>query len=200
MTEKPERKGRGRLSGIEQLPEEAGEIIATAAAALHDRSRTQLEIYQEFHAALETLRRESRGELDFQIPSLSAFNRYSIRLATLTRRLEQTREIADAIAQRFGSETSDNLTIFAAEMIKSLVLELLERGGEAGFTPKDALELAGALRAAAQAQGVSTARREKLEKDLKKEVGAAVDQVAKVKGITAETAEAIKAQILGVRA
>lgn len=192
-------KGRGQLSGIERLPPECDQIIADAAAALQDRERTQLDIYEEFFNRLNALKREHRGELEFAIPSFTAFNRYSIRLATMTRRLNETREIAAAIAGRFDAGASDNLTLIAAEAVKTLVFELLTNTGEAGVDPKGALQLAGALYRANQAQHISTARRAKVEKDFAKQVDVAVDQVAKVKGMTAETAEAIKAQILGVR-
>lgn len=191
--------GRGRLSGIEQLPEEAGPIIAAAAEALRDRDRTQIDIYQEFFNALEELKREHRGELEFTIPSFSAFNRYSIKLATLTRRLEATREIAATISKRFDAEASDDLTLIAAEAIKTLVFELLTDGGEAGIDPKGAMALANALHKATQAQGVSTARRIKVEAAFKEKVDQAVESVAKAKGMSAETAETIKAQILGVK-
>lgn len=193
------RKGRGRLSGIELLPAECDEVIAWAAGELRDRDRTQLDIYQEFVGKLEELSREHRGEVEITIPSFSAFNRYSIKLATMTRRIEETREIAGAIAGRFDAEASDNLTLIAAEAIKTLVFEVLTAAGEHGIDPKGAMQLAAALRSATQAQGVSTARRAKVEKDFAKEVDEAVEQVARVKGLTEETAEAIKAQILGVR-
>ena len=193
------RKGRGRLAAIELLPAEADPVIAWAADELRDRDRTQTEIYEEFYSKLEELQREHRGELEFAIPSRSAFNRYSIRLATMTRRMEETREIAGAIAKRFDAEASDDLTLIAAEAIKTLVFETLTAAGEHGVDPKGAMQLANALRAATQAQGVSTARRVKVEKAFAKDVNAALDQVAKVKGMTAETVEAIKDQILGVR-
>lgn len=192
-------KGRGRLTGIELLPPEATPAIAWAADALRNRERTQLDIYQEFCARLEAIQREHRGELDFAIPSFSAFNRYSIRLATLTRRLEETREIAGAISKRFDAEASDDLTLIAAEAIKTLVFEVLTAAGEHGIDPKGAMNLANALRAAAQAQGVSTARREKVEKAFGEKVEDAVATVVREKGISTETAEAIKAKILGVR-
>lgn len=192
--------GRGRLSGIELLPREADPIIAWAAGELRNRERTQLDIYQEFYAQLEALKREHRGELDFAIPSFSAFNRHSIKLATLSRRIDETREIAGALADKFDAGASDNLTVIAAEAIKTLIFEILTAAGEHGVDPKGAMNLANALRAAAQAQGVSTARRQKVEAEFAKDVEKAVDVVARQKGMTAETAEAIKAQILGVRA
>ena len=193
------RRGRGRLSGIEQLPEEADPIIAWASEELRNRDRTQQEIYEEFFLKLQQLQAEHHGELEFSIPSKSAFNRYSIRLATMTRRLEETREIAGAISKRFDAEASDDLTLIAAEAIKTLVFEVLTAAGESGVDPKGAMNLANALRAATQAQGVSTARRQKVEKEFGEKVDDAVKQVAKVKGLTAETAEEIKAQILGVK-
>ncbi|MBO0346029.1 DUF3486 family protein [Roseibium sp. CAU 1637] len=192
-------KGRGRLSAIEQLPPECDDTIAWAANELRMRERTQTDIYQEFHGRLEAVLREQRGEIEFKIPSFSAFNRYSLKLAMLTRRLEETREIAGSIADKFDAEASDDLTLIAAEAVKTLVFELLTDAGESGIDPKGALNLAGALRAAAQAQGVSTQRRQKVEKDFADKATEAVETVARVKGLTAETAEAIKAQILGVQ-
>lgn len=193
-------KGRGRLSGIELLPPEATPIIAWAAEELRDRDRTQTDIYQEFCAKLDALQREHRGELDFAIPSFSAFNRHSIKLATLTRRLDETREISGVLAEKFDAKASDDLTVIAAEAIKTLVFEVVMAAGDARISPKGAVELANALKAAAQAQGVSTSRRQKVEKDFAEKVTEAVDTVARVKGMTAETATAIKEQILGVRA
>ncbi len=192
-------KGRGRLSGIEQLPGEATPIIAWANEELRNRERTQLDIYQEFVARLEALSREHRGEIDIAVPSFTAFNRHSIKLATLSRRLDETREIAGVIAKKFDAGDSDNLTVIAAEAIKTLVFEVLTAAGEHGIDPKGAMNLANALRAAAQAQGVSTTRRQKVEREFAGQVEAAVETVVREKGMSAETAEAIKAKILGVR-
>lgn len=194
------RKGRGQLSAIERLPPECDDIIDWAEGELRDRERTQTEIYEEFFLKMQALQAAHHGELDFTIPSFSAFNRHSLKLAILTRRMEQTSDIAEAIGKRFDAQKSDNLTVMAAEAIKTLVFELITRGGEAGFTPKGAKELADALRSASQAQSVSTGRRVKVDKEFKADVEKAVDTVAKAKGMSAETADAIKAQILGVRA
>ncbi|WP_085025581.1 phage protein Gp27 family protein [Ensifer aridi] len=171
--------GRGRPTNIEMLPEACGPVVAWAADELQKRDRTQTDIYSEFVSQLEAIQREHRGEIEFPIPSFSAFNRYSIKLATLTSRLNETREIASTLAEKFDAADSDNLTLIAAEAIKTLIFELLTNSGEAGIDPKGAMSLANALRAAAQAQGVSTARRQKVEKDLGEKVGQAVDAVEK---------------------
>ncbi|RRY09019.1 DUF3486 family protein [Brucella anthropi] len=191
-------RGRGRLTGLELLPEECGPVVAWAAEQLKDRDRTQTEIYEEFYAKLEALRQEYRGELEFTIPSFSAFNRYSIKLAALTQRLEETREIATSIAGRFDAQADDDLTIIAASAIKTLVFELIMGAGEAGRDPKEAMQLAAALRSAAQAQGVSTARRQKVEKEFGEKVTEAVQTVARTKGISADATDEILSRILGV--
>lgn len=190
--------GRGRLNGIELLPEECAPAVAWAAEALQERDRPQTEIYQEFVAKLQAIDKEYRGELDIRIPSFSAFNRYSIKLATMTRRLDETRDIAKAIAGKFDAAASDDLTLIAAEAIKTLIFELLTSRGESGIDPKGAMALANALRSAAQAQTVSSDRRRKVEADFADKAKAAVANVAKAKGLTAETAEEILSRILGV--
>lgn len=191
-------KGRGQLSAIERLPDACEPVIAWAANELRDREKTQTEIYEEFFSRLEAVKREHRGELDFVIPSFSAFNRFSLKLSALTRRLEATREIAATISERFDAEASDDLTLIAAEAIKTLVFEILTDAGESGVDPKGAMALANALHKATQAQSVSTARRQKVEKEFADKANAAIDKVAAVKGLTKDTVEDIKAKILGV--
>ncbi len=190
--------GRSRLTGIDLLPEECQPIVAWAASELQNRDRTQTEIYEEFVGKLQALDREYRGELEIKVPSFSAFNRYSIKLATMTRRLDETREIATAIAGKFDAQASDDLTLIAAEAIKTLIFELLTSKGESGIDPKGTMALANALRAAAQAQTVSTARRQKVEADFAEKAEKAVNSVTKSRGLTAETAQDILSQILGV--
>lgn len=185
-------KGRGQLSGIERLPVECDPIITWAAEELRDNKRTQTDIYKEFFQKLQALQSEYRGELEFTIPSFQAFNRYSIKLAELTRRLDETREIAGAIAGRFDAKASDDLTLIAGEAIKTLVFEIVTSAGKSGVDPKSAMNLASALVKAAQAQGVSTARRQKVEKDFKGKVDEAIDKVSDVLGQTQDGAAVLK--------
>lgn len=190
--------GRGPLSSLERLPPECEGLIADAATALAERKQTQLEIYQAFVAGCEALMKEHRGELEFTIPSFSSFNRYSMRQSRLSRRLQETNSIVAALSQTFDAKASDDLTIITAETIKALVLHMLGDAAD-GIAPLAAMQLATAFKQATQAQNISTDRRRKLDADFAKQVDAAVSTVAKAKGMTAETAEAIKAQILGVK-
>ncbi|MFB2553351.1 DUF3486 family protein [Ensifer soli] len=191
-------KGLGRRSSIELLPEECAPIIAWAADEMHAKNRTLTDIYGEFVERLEALQREYRGELEFKIPSFSMFHRHGVKLATVSARLMQTREIASTLAEKFDAAQSDDLTLIAAEAIKTLIFEVLTMAGEGGIDPKGAMALANALRAATQAQSVSTQRRQKVEKEFADKVDQAVETAGRVKGLSKETVDDIKRQILGV--
>lgn len=190
-------RGRGRLTAIDLLPDECTEIIGWAAQELASRDRTQLVIYGEFKTKLIALQGETG--IGFDIPSFSAFNRHSTRLAQMTRRLEQTREIAATISERFDAEASDDLTLIAAEAIKTLVFEVLQDSGEGGLSPKGAMELANALRSATAAQSVSTARRQKVEAEFAKKTDAAIEKVAKEAGLSQDRIAQLRRDFLGVR-
>ncbi len=191
--------GRGRLSSFDTLPHQTEGIVAWAASELADREKTQTDIYAEFVTKCEALMAEHRGELEFDIPAFSSFNRYSIRQARLSKRLTETREIVAVLAQKHDVQASDDLTIIAGEMIKSLVLHMLGDGAD-GVLPKDIMHLAGAFKLAQQAQNMSSDRKTKEDKKLESRIVDAVDAVAKATGMTAATAEAIKAEVLGVQA
>lgn len=188
-------KGRGRLSSIQLLPEEASTIVSWATAELNRNKRTQIDIYDEFVARLEELKRQYDGKLEFEIPALRSFSRHSFRLARVAEGLNRTREVVEALRDFYDPKASDDLTIMATEAIKAAVFEHYEAREELKLTTKNLKEMADAIRSATQAQNTSTARLQKTEKEVVK----AVDSVAKAKGLSAETAEEIKAKILGVR-
>ena len=180
------------------MPIEAEGIIAWAASELAARVRTQTDIYQEFVAKCEVLMAEYRGELEFTIPAFPSFNRYSLRQAQMTRRLDETNAMVKVLADKFDAKKSDDLTILTAETIKALVFQMYGDATEQ-IDPKDAMHLASAFKNAVQAQNISSDRRRKQELDFASKVETAVDTVAKSAGMTKETAEKIKAEILGVQ-
>ena len=189
-------RGRGRLSSIDLLPEQCDGVIAWAAQELAARDQTQIEIHKDFEAKLLEIQKATG--VDFDIPSFSSFNRYSVRLAAIARRIEDTRSIAKTISERLDAGASDDLTIIAAESIKTVIFEILQSSGEAGISTKGAQELANALRAAAAAQSVSTARRQKVEADFANEVDEAVDKASIQAGLSADQVDQIKREVLGV--
>ncbi len=97
------------------------------------------------------------------------------------------------------AEASDDLTLIAAEAIKTLVFEVLTSAGECGIDPKGAMQLAAALRAATQAQGVSTTRRQKIEAEFEEKADEAIEKVSKSAGLNAEQVAQLRRDFLGVR-
>jgi hypothetical protein len=97
------------------------------------------------------------------------------------------------------ASASDDLTLIAAEAIKTLIFELLQQGGDAGLSPKGAMELANALRAATAAQASSTSRRQKIEKEFESKVEAVTDAMVKQVGLSADQVAQIRRDVLGVR-
>ncbi|HRM74550.1 MAG TPA: DUF3486 family protein, partial [Paracoccus sp. (in: a-proteobacteria)] len=112
------RAGRGRLSTIDLLPAEADDTVTWAFGELRERARTQQDIHAEFNKRL--------AEIQLGPISFSAFNRHSIRLSAMARRHEEVRAITSALTERLDPGQADDLTIMAAETIKTLVFELME--------------------------------------------------------------------------
>lgn len=143
------REGRGRLSSIEQLPPEADPDIQWAVQQLIARERTQADILFELNDRLAVL--------GIEPISSSAFNRYSMRRAALTRRLEETRQVSKAVVEAVGHDSADDMTIALVQLIKDASMELLEDGK---LNSKSLMELARALSAAMTAQKQSAANLE----------------------------------------
>lgn len=182
------RHGRGRLSSIDLLPEEADEAVSWAFEQLRERERTQKDIHAEFNDRL--------AELDLGPISLSAFNRHSIRLAAMARRHQEARSIASTLVERLDPQDADQLTIAAAETIKMLVYELMEGDG---ITPKQTMELARALVAAESASQKPQARKREQRKAFEKEVDTALDRAVTEGGLSAERKAELRRDLLGVR-
>lgn len=181
--------GRGRLSSIDLLPEEAEDDIVWACQELYARTRTQEDIRFELNDRLE-----AKG---IEPVSRSAFNRKAVRLAAAQRRMQDARAMFEGLSEQFTAEDVDQNTILLGEFIKTLIVELV--GDDSGEkTPKQAMELARAFQATVAAQKISTERRQKIEADFAAKAGKAIDQVAQVKGLTADTVEEIKSKVLGV--
>ncbi|ACF01889.1 Mu-like prophage FluMu protein GP27 [Rhodopseudomonas palustris TIE-1] len=197
---KAARHKRGRLSEIDKLPEWADEAKLWAFEQLKERKLTQLEILDGFNGRLKVAAFE-QGITDPPVISRSAFNRTAIRIAILSRRLEETREIAAVIAPKLDEAGDNSLTLMVAETLKTLISEMLGNAGELtadGATAEMLMMTARALAAAEQAKRISADGRRKIEAELNAKASKAVDQVAKAKGLTTETVDAIKAKILGI--
>lgn len=184
-------KGRGRLSSLDLLPPEAQHIVEWAGKELAQQKRTQQDIWEEFNTKLLT------ENPNIKPISSSAFNRHSIRQSMMSRRLILQREITASMAEQLGEDSSDDTTIIAAEAIKTLIFELLSEAGEAGMSAKEVQSLSTALKQATHATHISTDRRERIQAKFEKNAVIAIDKVAKLKGVSADTVKTLKAALTG---
>lgn len=179
--------GRGQLSSIDKLPEEADEDILWALEQLRERKLPQSAILMEFNERL--------ADKGIEAISKSAFNRYSIRKARQFRRLDEVQSLGSELAASMGAEEPDQVTIAIAELLKVAAFEIIE-GGE--LKTKEVMELSRALQSAVGAQEKSAQYRERLQKELAKAADR-VESVASEAGLSASTVAQMRREFLGVR-
>ncbi len=187
------RRARGRLSSIDLLPEEAEEDIKWAYEQLKKRKRPQTEILDQLNLKLKIK----------NLPpiSKSAFSRASIRMMAMATRLDETREIAGVLATKFEATESDDLALLLGETIKTIVFEMLENAGELRANSLSAemmLNLARAVKTAEDTRRITADTRTRIQKEIASKASEAVEAAGKAKGLTRETVDSIKAQILGL--
>ncbi|APE43642.1 hypothetical protein BOO69_09615 [Sulfitobacter alexandrii] len=183
------RQGRGRLSSIDLLPEAADPVVAWAFQELKDRDRLQKDIHAEFNERLAVL---GLGPI-----SMSAFNRHSINIARISRRHEEVRQMTAALTERLDPDQTDDVTIMAAETIKTLIFELLNGGAD--MSPKDAMELARALQSAVNAQRVPIERKRAQLAAFANQVDGALEKVATETGMGSDRIAELRREFLGLR-
>ncbi len=186
--------GRGRLSSIDLLPPEAEEDVLWVYGELKKKRRTQVDILASFNTRLAVK----------AIPpiSLSAFNRSAIRLNRMATRLEEARDIARVLGGRFEEGSDEQLTLLVGETIKMIVYETLEKIDNPKADGKAAemiMNLAKALKSAEEAKRISADTRSKVEKEFEKKATEAVERVGRTRGLTEETKNTLKAELLGIR-
>ena len=184
------REGRGRLSSIDQLPDDAEPEIIWALEALRERAQPQTAILAEFNARLA-----DRGIAGV---SKSAFSRWSIRKAIQFRRLDEVRAITSDVVAGLGADGADDVTVTIAEILKAAIYESLEEKQDT----KSLLELSHALRSVVTAQKSSTEHRAKLEARIKETVERAAETAgasATEAGLGADRVAQLRRDVLGVR-
>lgn len=192
-------RGRGRLSSIELLPDEAGDIVVWAAQELAARARTLTDIYAEFRHRLIALQGEQG--LAFDIPAFSSFHRYSVFQARLARDMEETRTISSALAARLDGVANEDMTVMIIEMIKTVVFQIVRAKGDQ-ISPKQVQELARSVQSLVATSKVSAAQRAQIEAAV--EAGAAeaigkAEVVAREAGVSAERIAQMRYEFLSVR-
>ena len=179
-------EGRGRLSSLDLLPDEAQDDLIWAMGELNKRQRTQADILFELNDRLAV-----KG---VEPVSKSAFNRRSIRVAKAAKKIAERRALFEGIAPQFTPEKIAEADVVIGELIKTLITELLDREADE-FDPKGAMELARAYKHTIEGQRLSGDAKRRALEEFDKKVSGAVETVSKAKGLTAATRTRIMEQL-----
>lgn len=189
-TPRQARRGRGRLSRLDTLPEEAQPDLVWLNQELRAGKRHQTELLDLFN-----MRLAAHG---IEPISSSSFSRYSVRKAMQFRDLDETRRISIDLAEMLGADSADKMTIAVAELLKLASFKLLEGGG---LEPMDIMSLARATKDAVGAQKQSADYRRVLEREFAEKVEAARKDVAaigKSLGVSDEAMHKITQRLAGL--
>jgi hypothetical protein len=182
----------GQKSAVDKLPEN---LRSKLLEMLQSPAITQAEIVDAINAeAGETLL------------SRSSMNRYAQRMKHFAEKNRQAREIADAYIDKYGTDNRVKLGKVVNEQIRLAVFDLIGEIEEIQADPEtkkteiaDMLyKLSRGLKELEAAEKLNAERTESIRKTALAEAAEAVEQTARSNGLTAETIEKIKKQILGL--
>lgn len=188
---KSERLGRGRLSTLDLLPEEAQLDLLWLNQELRANSRTQVELRDIFNARLAV-----HG---IDPISVGAFSRYSSRKATAFHELDATMRMSRELAEMLGTDSADQLTITLSNMLQVQGVKLIEAEGSK-LAAKDIMELAKAVQAVVSAQKQSADYRRTMERENAQKLEEANKDVAaigKAAGVSDEVMRKITQRLTG---
>lgn len=181
--------GRGHLSSIDMLPDEAEAAIVWANDCLRDRKLPTAVILAEFN--------EKLADVGLGPISKSAFGRYAVRKAIQFRRLDEIQKMGSELARTMEAKAPDEVTVAVAELVKVAAFEILEEGevSTAGL-----MQISRALQSAVAAQKTSAEYRERLEKEVQARLEVAAKKAGEVgekRGVSPEALKAINRALMG---
>lgn len=179
--------GRGQLSSIDMLPEEADDDIVWALEQLREARLPQNTILIEFNERL--------ADKAIDPISKSAWNRYSVRKAKEFRKLDEARRMARELNKLFDASSSDEVTILIAELIKVGLQDVLMNQSE--LKPKAYMEAARALQSVVQSQKSSADHRAKLQEEERQKNAELVNSIGKKAGLSSEALAEINNRLMG---
>jgi hypothetical protein len=190
MARKPNRReGRGHLSSIDMLPDEAEAAIVWANDQLREYKLPIAVIHAEFN--------EKLADVGLGPISKSAFGRYAVRKAIQFRRLDEIQRMGGELARTMDAKAPDEVTVAVAELVKVAAFEILEEGE---VSTSGLMQISRALQSAVAAQKTSAEYRERLEKEVQTRLAEAAKEageIGKKKGVSPEALAAINRALMG---
>ncbi|MDR2733379.1 MAG: DUF3486 family protein [Spirochaetota bacterium] len=182
----------GQKSAVDKLPEN---LRAKLIAMLRNPAVTQAEIVDAINA--------DAGE---QLLSKSSMNRYAQKMKRFAEKNRQAQEIAEIYIEKYGSDDRQKLGKITNEQMRVAIFDLMGEFDEIREAPDmkvtDAVDIlykiARSLRELEAAEKLNAERTDAIRKSALAEAAEAVDRTAKGSGLSADTIEKIKTQILGL--
>lgn len=177
----------GRKSSLRRLPPEI----------LQEVNR----LLSEGRFTLDEILEHLRG-MGVETVSRSALGRQKQRIDKVAAKLRQSREVTASLVQELGANSTEGEQgRLLVETLRGMIYDHLEARiveGELG-DPKSFMALARTLKDMAQANRLDQDFEAKIRERVQKETVRAVEDATREAGLSAETVEAIKSRILGVK-
>ena len=187
-----QRPTRGRPSKIDLLPDSIRD-------QLHQMLREKRHTQEEIREAINELIDGHDLPEDMQL-SRTGLNRYASRMEEVGSKIRASREMAEIWAAKLGSAPTSDVGKLLLEFVKTLAFETSISLAETGKTvePKALGQLALVAQRLEAAAMTSHKREQEIRKAFAEEAADTAEQITKQAGLSAETAAAIKRQILGI--
>ncbi len=186
----------------------------SSVAKLPEEIRAEIGRLRGMGWSIDQILEHLRGLLD-QAPSRSALGRHIHGMDKLGERMRRSRQVAEALVRELGDAPESKAARLNIELLHGAVMDLFMRAGEGedidasgaaalAGNPEGVMMLAKALDHLSKASKTNVdfirLAEERAATRAKKEAAVAVETVARERGISGDTLEAIKAGIFGVRA
>lgn len=190
MDDKPT---RGRANKVDLLPE-------NIRSQLHEMLRDKRNNQQDIREAINALIDEHNLPDDLKL-SRSGLNRYATKIEAVGTHLRDMREMTTALTAQLGDKPQGETTKIILELARSQLFKAMmkqvedpEAEVDIGFL-KEAMLSAQRLESTAMA---SHKREKEIRQAFAEEVAAKAEQIVTQAGLTRETAEHIRREILGI--
>lgn len=183
------KEGRNVLSSLNLVPDVGRDAVSWAMDELNKRNRTQADILFELNDRL--------AAVGVDPISKSAFNRVAVRAYNRRLRNEEHASVMAITYESLDAQKIERTDITVAEMIKIMAAEIMD-ANEGKISPEGLAFIAKAFRDVKTGEKLSSEMTEARNKIFEKTVDAATKAVGRARGLSAETIEQLKAEMLGV--
>lgn len=185
----------GSRSKVERLPEGARKALEEWLVEFNAGRLSLDEVMDRLETLLEF------NDAKAEPPSRSAVYRHAQKFAKLGERIKRSQSFADALAREVGPQISDGKGLqVLMQAFQSLAYDMIGNlEDDQALDPENLMFFARSLKDVASALKTDTDRALRIEQETRKKAAAEVDKLGKKLGWSADTAQTVRAQILGVR-